>query len=123
MGFRVPLTVVSPFSRGGYVCSDVFDHTSQMRFLEERFGVKAPNISEWRRKNSGDLTTSLQVTRSPDVSVPTLPATDARSALVRAQCTLGQLIEVDLNNPAPYPLPSTQSLPSQEAGSARRVKT
>ena len=44
LGFRVPLLVVSPFSRGGYVCSDTFDHTSQLRFLETRFGVKAPNI-------------------------------------------------------------------------------
>ena len=38
LGFRVPMTVISPFSRGGHVAS-VFDHTSQLRFLEERFGV------------------------------------------------------------------------------------
>ena len=50
LGFRVPMLVVSPFSRGGYVCSDIFDHTSQLRFLETRFGVQAPNISAWRRK-------------------------------------------------------------------------
>ena len=46
------MLVVSPFSRGGYVCSDVFDHTSQLRFLEERFGVRAPNISAWRRRTA-----------------------------------------------------------------------
>ena len=28
------MLVVSPFSRGGFVCSDVFDHTSILRFLE-----------------------------------------------------------------------------------------
>ncbi len=56
MSFRVPLLVISPFSRGGHVASQVFDHTSQMRFLEERFGVRAPNISAWRRKTAGDLT-------------------------------------------------------------------
>ena len=39
LGFRVPMLVVSPFSRGGYVCSDVLDHTSHLRFLETRFGV------------------------------------------------------------------------------------
>ena len=39
LGFRVPMLVVSPFSRGGYVASDVLDHTSQIRFLEERFGI------------------------------------------------------------------------------------
>ena len=52
LGFRVPMLVVSPFSRGGYVASEVFDHTSQFRFLEARFGVKAPNISAWRRGRS-----------------------------------------------------------------------
>ena len=69
LGFRVPLLVVSPFSRGGYVCSDTFDHTSQLRFIETRFGVKAPNISAWRRSVTGDLTSTLHVA-STDVSVP-----------------------------------------------------
>jgi phospholipase C len=44
LGFRVPLLVVSPFARGGYVCSDTFDHTSLLRFLETRFGVEVPYI-------------------------------------------------------------------------------
>ncbi len=61
LGFRVPLLVVSPFSRGGYVCSEVFDHTSQLRFLETRFGVTAPNISDWRRKARwGTLTATVE---------------------------------------------------------------
>ena len=59
MSFRVPMLVLSPFSRGGHVASEVFDHTSQLRFLEERFGVKAPNISAWRRQTAGDLTSTL----------------------------------------------------------------
>jgi phospholipase C len=42
LGFRVPMLVVSPFSRGGWVCSDTFDHTSTLRFLETRFGVEVP---------------------------------------------------------------------------------
>ena len=42
LGFRVPMLVVSPFSRGGLLCSDTFDHTSTLRFLETRFGVKVP---------------------------------------------------------------------------------
>ena len=78
--------------------------------------MTAPNISAWRRKTAGDLTTTLQVSSHPDTSVPTLPATDARSALVNAQCTAGQLFEVDVPNPAPYPLPTTQSLPVPETG-------
>jgi phospholipase C len=56
LGFRVPCLVISPFSRGGYVCSDTFDHTSVLRLIEARFGVEVPNISEWRRRASGDLT-------------------------------------------------------------------
>ena len=61
MGFRVPMLVLSPFSRGGHVASEVFDHTSQLRFLEERFGVQAPNISAWRRRTAGDLTSTLHM--------------------------------------------------------------
>ncbi|HEY9028219.1 MAG TPA: phospholipase C, phosphocholine-specific, partial [Burkholderiaceae bacterium] len=56
LGVRVPMTVVSPWSRGGHVCSQVFDHTSVIRFLEKRFGVIEPNISPWRRAVCGDLT-------------------------------------------------------------------
>jgi phospholipase C len=119
-GFRVPLLVVSPFSRGGYVCSDTFDHTSQLRFVEERFGVVAPNISRWRRQTAGDLTTTLQVRGTADTSVPALPPTDPRSALVNAECTASQLFELDVANPAPYPVPTSQSMPGQEPGAARR---
>ena len=49
LGFRVPTIVVSPWTVGGYVCSDVLDHTSLIRFIEARFGVTEPNISAWRR--------------------------------------------------------------------------
>jgi phospholipase C len=122
LGFRVPMLVVSPFSRGGYICSDTFDHTSQMRFLETRFGVKAPNISDWRRSVTGDLTTTLHVT-TPDHSVPTLPTTTGASdRLVTGECTPNQLHEIDLTDPAPYPLPSVQKRPRQEPGQARRLK-
>src|SRR6266700_3739767 len=49
LGFRVPLLVISPFSRGGFVASDRFDHTSLLRFLETRFGAEVPNLSALRR--------------------------------------------------------------------------
>ena len=116
----MPLLVVSPFSRGGYVCSDVFDHTPQLRFLEARFGVRAPNISAWRRQTSGDLTTTLQLGQV-DLSVPKLPATDARSTTVHTECTASQLFELDVTDPAPYPVPTPQALPVQEPGTARRM--
>jgi phospholipase C len=63
LGFRVPMLVLSPFSRGGHISSQTFDHTSQLRFIEERFGVKAPNLSAWRRSTVGDLTGTLHVGR------------------------------------------------------------
>jgi phospholipase C len=119
LGFRVPLLVVSPFSRGGYVCSEVFDHTSQLRFLETRFGVRAPNISDWRRRAVGDLTATVEPSK-PDTSVPPLPSVTARGAMVDAQCTSGQLFGIDVNDPAPYPVPTTQHMPTQEPGEARR---
>ena len=50
-GFRVPAIVVSPWTVGGYVCSDPLDHTSALRFLERVTGVTEPNISDWRRSH------------------------------------------------------------------------
>jgi phospholipase C len=56
LGPRVPLLVVSPWTRGGFVNSQTFDHTSVIRFLERRFGVMEPQITPWRRAVCGDLT-------------------------------------------------------------------
>lgn len=81
LGFRVPMLVISPYSRGGFVCSDTFDHTSMLRFIEARFasqGVKVPNLTAWRRGATGDLTSALRLA-TPDPSVPTLPVTSVVS--------------------------------------------
>ncbi|WP_031087689.1 phosphocholine-specific phospholipase C [Streptomyces sp. NRRL WC-3549] len=64
LGVRVPLLVVSPWTVGGYVCSEVFDHTSVIRLLERWTGVKEPNISAWRRQVTGDLTSAFDFTRA-----------------------------------------------------------
>jgi phospholipase C len=72
LGFRVPMIIASPFSRGGFLCSDVFDHTSILRFLETRFGVEVPNLSQWRREMTGDLTSAFNFAK-PDKSKPRLP--------------------------------------------------
>ncbi len=64
LGIRVPAIVVSPWSRGGYVCSEVFDHTSTLQFLEKRFGVMEPQISDWRRSVCGDLDLGLRLRQS-----------------------------------------------------------
>ncbi|MFL6606308.1 MAG: phosphocholine-specific phospholipase C [Steroidobacteraceae bacterium] len=72
MGPRVPMFVISPWSRGGWVNSQVFDHTSVIRFLEQRFGVSEPNISPWRRAVAGDLTSAFNFRSPNDASVPGL---------------------------------------------------
>ena len=74
LGQRVPMLVVSPWSKGGYVSSEVFDHTSVIRFIEKRFGVGEPNISPWRRAVTGDLTSAFDFAASDD-RLPALPNT------------------------------------------------
>ena len=111
LGFRVPMLILSPFSRGGFVSSDLFDHTSILRFLETRFGAEVPNLSAWRRATVGDLTSALNFS-SPDTSIPTLPATVPAIPQIVQECL------ASLTGTAPYPLPNPQSLPAQESGTA-----
>ena len=84
LGPRVPMYVISPWSRGGWVNSQVFDHTSIIRFIEQRFGVMEPNISPWRRAVCGDLCSAFDFT-SHDASafLAALPATGERAARAR----------------------------------------
>jgi phospholipase C len=70
LGMRVPMIVVSPWTRGGWVNSQLFDHTSLIRFLEKRFGPGRPdlresNITPWRRAVTGDLTSAFDF-RTPN---------------------------------------------------------
>jgi phospholipase C len=74
LGFRVPMIVVSPFSRGGLVCSDTLDHTSTLRFIETRFGVEVPNLTAWRRAHTGDLTSAFNFAAAPRFKRPALPS-------------------------------------------------
>jgi phospholipase C len=66
LGYRVPLVIASPWSRGGQVCSQVFDHTSPIQFVEHwlshRMGreVRFPQINSWRRTVCGDLTAAFR---------------------------------------------------------------
>jgi phospholipase C len=104
LGPRVPLFAISPWSTGGYVCSQVFDHTSVIRFLEQRFGVMEPNISPWRRAVCGDLTTAFDFA-NPNPAVPKLP--DTRPAISKAAATR--------HLPEPQQSPH-QAMPVQEPG-------
>ncbi len=113
LGFRVPMLVISPFSRGGFVSSALFDHTSVLRFLETRFGAEVPNLSAWRRATVGDLTSAFNFTR-PDQSIPTLPSTLPAIPQILAECA------VSLVGTTPYQVPNPQSSPTQETGTAAR---
>jgi phospholipase C len=59
LGFRVPCIIVSPWTVGGFVCHDTFDHTSVTRLLELVTGVVNPYITPWRRQTVGDFTAAL----------------------------------------------------------------
>ncbi|WP_186182702.1 phosphocholine-specific phospholipase C [Burkholderia gladioli] len=68
LGPRVPMIVVSPWTIGGKINSQVFDHTSLIQFIEQVFDVpQEPNISDWRRAICGDLTSVF------DFGNPTAP--------------------------------------------------
>jgi len=71
-GPRVPMWVVSPWSRGGWVNSQVCDHTSTLMFLEQCFGVHEPQISPYRRAVCGDLTSAFNFDRPNDEPLPAL---------------------------------------------------
>ncbi|HXQ61521.1 MAG TPA: alkaline phosphatase family protein, partial [Acidimicrobiales bacterium] len=119
LGFRVPCLVVSPFSRGGYFCSETFDHTSVLRFLETRFGVAVPNLSGWRRGVTGDLTRALAFKRPPDVTVPGLPATSLGDTSVAEQAVVNALAGTE-DEGVPYPPPTSNVTPRQAHAPARR---
>ncbi|MCS0635766.1 phospholipase C, phosphocholine-specific [Streptomyces sp. LP05-1] len=73
LGFRVPMIIASPWTRGGRVNSQVFDHTSVLRFLEQWTGVRCPNISAWRRAVCGDLTSAFDFANPVYGPLPALP--------------------------------------------------
>jgi phospholipase C len=104
LGPRVPMLVVSPWSKGGFVNSELFDHTSVLRFLEARFGVHEPNITPWRRAVCGDLTSAFDF-KTPNAERPRLP--DTRHAM--------EMVDLAAKLARPRP-PVKQAMPEQEAG-------
>jgi phospholipase C len=98
------MLVVSPWSRGGWVCSEVFDATSVIQFIEKRFGVQEPHITAWRRAVCGDLTSAFDFGQQ-NPTVPSLPS------------TAGYVPPDNLRHPSFVPVPpSVGTMPSQEAG-------
>lgn len=108
LGPRVPMLMVSPWSKGGYVCSQVFDHTSVIRFIEARFGVSEPNITPWRRAICGDLTSAFDFARPNDIPAR-LPSTADYRAKADAEVA-------SLPRPRPPATGEEVPMPGQEEG-------
>jgi phospholipase C len=104
-GTRVPMLICSPWTRGGYVDSNICDHTSMLQFLAAWTGVKPVNITPWRASVTGDLTTAFDFTH-PDFSIPAnIPTLDQTWALT--QLTGGSTTP---------PAEGDQKMPAQEPG-------
>src|SRR5215469_9605749 len=108
LGFRVPMLIISPFSRGGFISSDTFDHTSVLRFLETRFGAEVPNLTAWRRSAVGDMTSAFNFSK-PDTSVPVLPTLNVADPALITSCINA------LTGTVAYPNPNPQGLPTQKS--------
>lgn len=113
LGVRVPCLVISPFSRGGHIASELFDHTSQLKLIGKRFGVEVPNVSAWRRRTVGDLTSALFHSQK-DTAVPKLPATSVLLPSSGPCAAIGQETESGGAGPS---VPTKQRMPEQGGGS------
>ena len=110
-GFRVPCIVVSPWTAGGWVCSEPLDHTSPLRFLEKITGVREENISDWRRQTFGDLTSAFRFDDGK-ANPPILPETGDQ---------LSRAFYAATHFPKPAIPGQAQSMPSQEQGIRKRL--
>src|SRR5690606_18394985 len=98
-GPRVPLYIISPWSKGGWVDSQVADHTSVGQFIERRFGVTVPAISPWHRAVSSDLVSAFDFISPNDPVFPAMPETANYPALDAASKRLP--LATAPSNPAP----------------------
>jgi phospholipase C len=109
LGFRVPALVISPWSAGGHVCSDVLDHTSLIRVIEKRFGVAEPNISAYRRRTCGDFTGALRFSGPP----AGFPRSNQAISLAVAEAGLLTAQQEVFTNPAPVIPAVNETVPVQ----------
>jgi phospholipase C len=96
------MLIVSPWTTGGWVCSQVFDHTSVLQFLETRFEIPEPNISAWRRAVCGDLTSAFDFSGASAPSALHFEVPKPIASLHR-----------------PYRVPAEQSMAEQEPGTRK----
>jgi len=112
-GFRVPCLIISPWTQGGWIASETFDHTSVLRFLEVLTGVTIPNITPWRRQAFGDLTSAFGFPATPS----------AASQLPDTKQLLAQAVQNVTTLPAPGFPGASQTPPIQQIGSRPRPRS
>ena len=104
-GPRVPMLIASPWTTGGYVDSNVYDHTSMLQFLAAWTGVKPANVTGWRASVTGNLTAAFDF-QNPNftipANIPTLAQTWALTQLTGGSTT--------------PPAEGAQAMPTQETG-------
>ena len=111
-GFRVPCLIISPWTQGGWIASETFDHTSVLQFLETLTGVTIPNITPWRRATFGDLTSAFGAYQAGS-RFPRLPDTKA---------ALAQSVREVTTLPAPVIPTTNQTPPVQQTGPRPRPR-
>ncbi len=129
LGFRVPMLIVSPWSKGGFVNSQVFDHTSSLQFLENFLSkktkkeIRSKNISSWRRAICGDLTSAFRPFSGEKISIPEalkqgVVINDIQQAKTKPFQKVGKVLtedQISLVNESQLPN-VTSILPHQEKG-------
>ncbi|MBV9639704.1 MAG: phospholipase C [Mycobacteriaceae bacterium] len=118
LGYRVPCFVISPYSRGGLVAHETFDHTSQLRLVGRRFNVPVPNLTAWRASVTGDMTSAFNFAANPDSSHPDWGAPLLR-ALPGLPLCLPNAVLGTANLGIPDPVPYPQTMPVQETTPSR----
>ncbi|MES2417140.1 MAG: phospholipase C, phosphocholine-specific [Bacteroidota bacterium] len=131
LGYRVPMLVASPWSKGGYVNSQVFDHTSSLLFLENFLShktgkeIKSETISPWRRAICGDLTSIFRPYNGENLTIPERPKREKvithiqNAKLKPAQVTPNALSKAELakiNTYLPFDKNASTFAPVQEQG-------
>ena len=127
LGYRVPLVIASPWSRGGYVCSEVFDHTSTLQFLEKFLShkkgkqIEESNISNWRRSICGDLSSAFRPYQGETIKLPAFVAKETfietihKAQFKNVPTNYKRLSDDEIRQANLSPLASPQ-LPRQEKG-------
>ncbi|CAO3590248.1 unnamed protein product [Absidia cylindrospora] len=125
LGPRVPMIIVSPYTRGGHVYSDLSDHSSTLMFMEEWVGknengsyaAPAKNIDSWYRETTSNLVNAFDFDK-PDFSIPKLPTNPKPAVDGSGNWDATEMCE-KLTDPKSTPPYGKQVFPQVESGSKK----